>query len=400
MLLLSNYWTGKYYSNFYKENKNKSIMRTIKCHPTSLSIDREAYTATTAGANTVTTSGTTMTGANTIIDEEHGECCSNRCRFYSPMCKTESWYNTCCVGEIENKTLCWIFTLFAITAIIVCSCVALSFHYVSYDQYALKRDVYGSVDGSTVYTQGRYFMTLNYDFVYFDSTYQQITFDSTIFTDNGLESDIYMSFFFSLPEDNVSSIYNTYSNSYSSKVISNSKQTAKNVASTFSVDEFINNRSYVEQTICKNIQDELLISTQTFAPSKLCKITSVIFPLTVISTSLDTAIALQNNEVQEYQQGVDLINADTTKIIASISAETNKTLLFATNIATQLVKNSESQAFKIVSLARSNGTELLCSTLGITDPLMKEQVVKIFAIADNQNNYTMFNNLNSLLISP
>lgn len=289
--------------------------------------------------------------------------------------------------------------LFLAFILIICTTIPLSFHYINYNEYSLEQNVYGNVNINKVYTKGRIFKTLNYKFIKFPSTYQKIIFDSTVFSENGLEFILTATTQYRLPMTNLGKIYNTYSTNYNSRVLNNAKQIVKNTASSFSVNSFLQNRTIIETTIGENMEVDLNIFVGVESPAKFFKITSIIFPDSIIETSLDTAISLQNNQIQVFQQNVDVIISDTNKIVSQITANTNRLLEFSLNTASLLVSNSISEATQITDIARSKGISDICNLLNITDTILKNKLIKVLAITDNNSNITMLNDIGNVLIS-
>lgn len=282
---------------------------------------------------------------------------------------------------------------FVISVIIIVTCVTMSFWYVPYYNYALRRNTYHGVALNDLYEEGRYFLTLDNSLIYFPSTYNEITFNSKTFAENGLEFDCYVTFYYKLPKDNVGKIYDSYSTAYETRVVNNAKQIAKNVASTFSVDDFLTNRTYIETSIANVLEKYLKDTVYVEAPAEYFKIVNIIFPATLIDKSLETAIALQNNEIQEFQQQVNIIEADTNKLKAEIDAETKRTLEYANNLAYQMVTNSQSESTKILSVARSNGIKQVCENINLQDSNDVNKLTNVFAVMDNANNFTMLNDV-------
>ncbi len=293
----------------------------------------------------------------------------------------------------------WGFVISVCALIIITSTVAKSYYYVSYDQYALRINKYHGVDLSKVYTEGRYFLTLDNYMVYFPSTYKPVKFVSNTFSDNGLEFDLDISFYYKIPKDNLPQIYDLYSTSYENKIQSNAKQVTKNIASTFSVEEFLTNRSYIEKSIGIEIEKQIWQTLNIYAPHDYFKIISIDFPDILISKSLDTAIALQNNEIAVLQQSVNLIKADTTQMISSIKAESNRILQYSQTQSNLITSNANSESTNILLTARTDGLELFCSGLNITHPDQINRINKIFSIIDNTNNITILNTPNNFMLS-
>lgn len=293
----------------------------------------------------------------------------------------------------------WLIVGFLLASIIIITTITLSFHYVSYDQYALKRNKYHGVQLGTVYDQGRYFLTLDNDFVYFPSTYQPIKFTSKTFSDNGLEFDLDVSFYYKLPREEIGSIYNLYSTNYESRIENNAKQVTKNVASNFNVEQFLQNRTHIEQTIGIELEKQIKNISNIDAPSQYFKIININFPTMLIDKSLDTAIALQNNEIAIKQQNVNIIKADTNQMVSKINAEKDLTYAYAQTEANKIVANANSASVNMMLVARSNGLDLLCNKLNITSSHDINRINKVFAIIDNPNNVTLFNTMANVIIN-
>src|SRR4051812_42840157 len=81
--------------------------------------------------------------------------------------------------NVNNKTLIIIGVLLCLCIAVITPTVYRSFHVVPYNRVAFIRNVYGSVDTSTVLTQGRYFLPLTKDVVTFDSTVTLVKFKQT-----------------------------------------------------------------------------------------------------------------------------------------------------------------------------------------------------------------------------
>ena len=112
------------------------------------------------------------------------------------------------------------------------------------------------------------------------------------------------------------------------------------------------------------------------------------FPSLLIETSLITALSYQTNEIQIYQQEVDLIIADTAQMKASIDAQTLQTIEFATNEASEIVAKSDAEAIQILLITKSDGIENVCNVLNITTPVDKNKLTRVFAVMDNVHTTT------------
>lgn len=288
---------------------------------------------------------------------------------------------------------------FVIFSTIIISTVSVSYHYVKYDEYALRLNKYHGTDLSNIYEEGRYFLTLDNSLIYFPSTYQRVNFVSNVFSNIGIGFDIDASFYYILPKQNLGKIYDLYSTSYLTKIETNAKQVIKNVASTFSIDEFILNRSYIEKTIGLNLQTQIYDSLLIHTPYNYFKIIDITFPDILNNRSLDTAISRQINNISLLKQNVNIIKAETNKIISQIIVNTTKINNYAVTKANQIKSNAQSINDNMLLTARTNGLDLFCSKLNITNPSHINMVNKIFSMIDNANNITIFNTQNNIIVN-
>lgn len=300
--------------------------------------------------------------------------------------------------SFQEKSNFWSwFIFFLIGVIIIISTIVPSYHYVKYDEYALRLNKYHGADLSKVYGEGRYFLTLENSMIYFPSTFQRVSFVSSAFSDNGLEFDLDVSFYYKLPKENLGTIYDTYSTSYANKIESNAKQVTKNIASTFRVEEFLSNRTLIEETIGLALQTQIDQTLGIYLPRDYFKIITITFPSILISKSLDTAIALQTNQIALLQQEVNIIIADTEQMISQIEASTTRIENYALTKSNQIKSNAQSISTNMLLTSRTDGLDLFCSTLNITEPAQINKINKIFTMIDNANNLTLFNTGNNLI---
>lgn len=282
---------------------------------------------------------------------------------------------------------------------VTAACVTESFWYVDYKHYALEVNNYHGVTSHKTYGEGRYFFTLDKKVIQFGSTFTEVDFTSSTFAGDGLEFELDVELYYRLPKDSVGEIYDKFATNYHDRVRKNAITTTKGIASTFSVDEFLSNRTYIEDTIAAALEVDLLATVGVDAPGLFVKIVDMRFPDLLITTSLDTALALQRNKVQEEQQTVDLIIAETNNQKAVIDVQTVQTGEFATNEATEIIATSEAGAIKILLVTRSDGVQSVFTAIGMTSPVEKNQLNRIFSVMDNPHDTTtMFNGVETVLV--
>jgi len=278
----------------------------------------------------------------------------------------------------------WFWFWFFAGATILISCVASSYHYVNYNQYGLKRNNYGSIYLKPTLEEGRYFYSLNYGVVYFPSTFQPIDFESSVFADNGMEFDLHVRFYYRLPKLKVGDIYDKFSKNYESRIENNGKNVIKNVGTKFKVHDYLSNRSYVEHIIAGNITSDLEKAYGVEVPMSYVKIVGITFPSGLISTSLDSALALQRNELQLLQQDVDLVEATTNQMVATIDAGASLLLQNTDNKCQQIIGTANQKATSLINTARTTFMSKMFDQLNITSLSDKENLIKAMALYDSQ----------------
>lgn len=302
-------------------------------------------------------------------------------------------------GEMDYDNLRLFGSLFILGTFITIICVSLSFHYIYYDKYALRKNTYSGVDLTKVYGEGRHFLTLDNSLIMFPADFRPIQFNSRIFAENGLEFDCEISFFYRLPKDNVAEIYDKFSTNYHSRVETNAKQIVKNVASTFGVNDFLDNRYIIRDTIAKELNEQLMKIVKVECPTRYFEITSIIFPQSIIDFSLDSAITLQRNEILIKQQQVDIITADTNRMKSEIDAKALQTVEYSINEAELLIASSEAKAVQISLVTRSTGIKIVMDSLNIVNEEEKNEIVSAFAVMDSGGEFTMLNNIEGNMLN-
>jgi hypothetical protein len=287
--------------------------------------------------------------------------------------------------ELDRTGVC-IGSVILLGLIVMAACISESFHYVNYDEYGLLQDVYGDVRLSKVYEEGRYFFPLNYDMLKFPSHYQSVNFDAVVFTETGLEFSVEIGFYYKIPKENLGALYDSFSNNYHDRVVSNAQTTIKNIAAPLNINTYLTNRTYVQNLFAVAVHDILDEVVLVDAPVTLFRIGEVQLPPSVIRLSLESAIAVQRNEILANTQQVVIIRAETARLVAEVDAETNQVLQYADNSAGRLVQNSRSYANQVSIRARGLGIASLISTMNFTTSNKTMAIVNRLAQIDNAVN--------------
>lgn len=290
---------------------------------------------------------------------------------------------------LNNKRKCQllltIITISVIFIIVFISVLATSFHYVEYNEYALRQHKYGEVELNHVYTQGRYVFSPIYKFVTLSSTFQSIDITLAIFSSLGLEFDIHIVVYYRLPKENLGEIYHKFSLNYDDRITNIIKTTVKDIATTYTVDDYVVNREIVENAFSDQVHKQLKETIGVDIPGLYFRLLDITFPHSVINSSLTSAIELQNNQIQNYLQEVALIEVQTNLLVNEINLQTNYTLTSANIDASQIIANSISEANKIILTARADGIQVVLSMLNITDQTIQTEFIKLMSILDGSS---------------
>ena len=299
------------------------------------------------------------------------------------------WGKTCLYGWIGIIS-------FVIVALVIIIPVTLSFGYVKYNQVAFVQDRYGTVDTSSVKTNGRYLIGPTYKMVLFPATYQYIDYTTQVFTNDGYQIDIESSFFYKININTLASTYNTYSTNYESRIISNSKSIIKNAVIQYTIDDYVQRRQEIEIILGNLLEQQLYRDIYVDVPQRYFKILSISADA-LIANSLISAIQKQNNIIQQNQQQVSIINADTNQLVAGINAQANLILAYAQTQADQIVQISQNTLTNQINAARGTGINLIFKTLNISDPQIKDELVRILAYIDSNNSKVIPSGSNFIL---
>jgi len=285
-----------------------------------------------------------------------------------------------------------------IILMIISILITKSFHHVDYAHYGLVSNTYDGVEHNKVYSEGEYFKFLDDKMLYFDSTFNDVSYSMSIFADTGVEFIIDVEFRYKVPMNSLSNLYNLHSNDYPDRIKDSAIKTSKNIASTYSVDDYLSYRNNIEYHIASNVETVLIKDFGVIVPIEFFKLIKIYFPQTLIQSGLNNAIAYQNSLIEIEQRTIDLIVANTHQMLIEIETEITKTVEFAHHNATLIIDTADYNSNQLKLTARTNGIDILVKSLNISDSSEKIRISKIFAIQDNKNNVTIIDTTNSIII--
>jgi hypothetical protein len=284
--------------------------------------------------------------------------------------------------------LCTVFGLMIATFVVWLSTV----HFVAYDQMCLVRHRLGSVYEHPILRQGTHSLLPWKGTVCFPATMQEVRFSSTAYSDSGVAFIMEIEFYYHLPEENLYQIYNRFSLNYPASVLSNSRKTISNLAGKFSVSDFMGNRTYIETVLSRGVSSVMTEQVHVAADEAYFRIINIVFPVNIVENSLKSAIALQSNELQSNQQDVNIVKADTKKLIATILASSTQLIQNSVSKSNAIVKTAGYESDNILASARSEGIKHAMKVIGLPADLVNE-FVNVMALLDNSVNRTVFRNM-------
>ena len=155
------------------------------------------------------------------------------------------------------------------------------------------------------------------------------------------------------------------------------------------VNDYIDRREETELIFATAVREVLADVVMVDAPINLFKLGEISLPQSVLETSLESAIAIQNNEILQNTQEVVVIRSETNKLVAEITAETQSTLEFAVNEAERIVEESRSFSNQISLQSRGKGISSMFESLGFSDSEYSNEIISKLALLDNAGNTTV-----------
>ena len=305
-----------------------------------------------------------------------------------------------------NKYACYGCLLFSslITGIIL---LCVSFQYVEYNQYGLKKNTLtNKVFTEKIYENGRYIMGPSVTMVYFEKNYQRVQFVGSnalsVSNDDGTGFHITVTYFYKIQKNNLENLYNKFGTNYHSKIVSLSQSTLKNTAIIFSIDDYLTKREIITAAMKRNVSETL---ENIWIDVDKLQLHEVLFPEVVKNKYLDAAVQLQINAKMKYEQDADLIRQETSRLVELVNADKlivmaeaeanyNKVTEFAKVNATELVETADAESLKLKEIANAQKGKLIAEARGVymaqlinnltmTNSTTRKTFIKLMAILDN-----------------
>ncbi len=291
----------------------------------------------------------------------------------------------------------------------VCVMVPFSFHYIQYNEYAFVRNKFGKTNTGNVITQGRYFYPLTYDVIRFPATYTEVQFfgndAQSVFTKEGYQIQLSISFWFKIPPESLAHIYNKYSMNYKNSIINEAKLIIKNLAGTANtglnveLEQYITDRRNISNIIADVLSKELYNEFKIDVPTKYVTLLFIRIPDTLINQYSRTVEQIQKNQLEQNKQALEQIKAETQTFVTNTKVQTDFILNSAKIEAERIVMNSKAFANNIVTSSRGKGLKIMMDNLNITSPDNITRMIRIMSLSESQHNKVFYNMDNKVIIS-
>lgn len=311
----------------------------------------------------------------TMQSEEKTFCQKLRVKF-------TKWVSTPC-GVLTLTSVC------VIAVAMICAMVPSSYYALEYDDYGLHRDkLYNKVDYNRVYDNGYYFLGLNQEFIKFPRTYlyEQFSADlnSTlpVFSADGLEFGFQCTYQWRINKEFIPEIHRNFRLAYRQQVNNRVISAIKNVAISFTTEEFVTKRALVDDVITVAI-GRAVASLGFEIPDDKFQFAKPILPDNIRVKSLQKVVQLINNDVQTLVQQWQLVLQETGVQTNLILSNATKVVNQAYSTNSRIIAEANAQAFNIVNSAEQTGLELLFKGMNITDTETMALLRQVIAIEGN-----------------
>jgi len=287
--------------------------------------------------------------------------------------------------------------LLGVSLLLLVILLPLSYQYVEYHDYALNHNTLpggGGIDYGTVYTYGRYFWGVGHKQEILPRVMQNVEYKQdngqTIlaFTDSGLEFVIECSFQYRIIRDQVPMIFQNFHKSYHGQIISIGLRALKNVAPTYSLDQYISER----ETIQQEMYTELVSELSTLCGDTPCieiphpqyfQLRRVIVPQQIHETWLTSVVRVEENIAQQNRQIEILVRKETERLEAEIAANITLVNIDRDNAVSLLTQAAQAEKFRITTEAKGDGIRIVVDAIGLVSDSDIQDLLDILIVLDS-----------------
>jgi len=297
----------------------------------------------------------------------------------------------------------------------------MSFSYLDFYEYGfVRRRTTGSVDTNKVYAGGRHIIGPDFEFKEFYAAAQFVKFSHIpIFTLDNLEVKITIELQYFLIKEDLKLLHDSYDIFYQSIIVNNAKDAIKNSVTKFDTDEFISNRSVIQQEIYNGVKQRLsgkccLPNCKTVNECPNCKkwqlcdkgcksratctkedkglfvevrylqLHDIDIPLQVNERKLLSLIRdLEKEKEQSIKQEM-IVKKETEKLVAQIQNNAKEVLANATAQSGYLLTEADINYSRTIENTHNEGLKNMFSGLGLDSNKLKSSLNYMRALKDHE----------------
>lgn len=287
-------------------------------------------------------------------------------------------------------------TFCTVAALVVVGLLGFGFYQigvqrVEYNEYAFKKDTWSNrVDTDKLYRNGRYFWGYASEPIIFPSTCQFVSIPDLSVSDKEEKSfGMTVEFCYKLIPEELKNLYKQYGTEYTKIIRSTVEATIKNKTPEYSIQEYLDDRYLITDSIAKNVT-EALQEIWIEVPENKFYIVSIHFEKSTLNEYEKIAVDYQNNLKSEYDQEITFINQNTTKFVEEIDALASLEIEKAKSNFDSTIDIANAQAFNITQSARGVGMSETMEELGVTNSTTF-LFIRLMDILDNENDAKILN---------
>lgn len=261
---------------------------------------------------------------------------------------------------------CMVFwTCVAIVALVLVIVLPLTFSYVSYEHWALKKNsVTNAVSTDQVYGYGRYAWGPTYTTLTFPRHYTYNSECLDIFNEGGVEFQICVEYFWRIREQDLLKLFAEFPSSYADQVVSRSNTEIKNLAPKYTINDYKTKRPEIRKALHAAMA-EALLKIHIDLPEYLFSFSEVLFPNSIVEKDIDAAIQQQVNVQEVYEQDRQLVLKGTQRLSEQIRANTTIIAVGGDSQVRRIRVDAQAQSDKIYATSDNVGLYSLFQNVGL-----------------------------------
>ncbi len=300
---------------------------------------------------------------------------------------SDFWHDNCdCERKCLYKNRVCLFSIFSVLiGILIITLVSISYAYVEWDEWAFQKDIStNKVDTAHVYENGRYYWGPGKTKISFSNLYHLQETNFSIAASNGQEFGILVKFFWRPKKSELATIYRKFGTTISQQVSNRANSAIKNVAPLFSINEYIQNRTTIPDTLYSSLFTELS-GVGVDVPREGFHLHEIFIPQKVSEINLNNAVQTQTNVLRHNEQLAVSVRSETERLDQEIRSNTTFLILQTDAQIARLASDAKTETSKLLAEADGNGIKGMFDALNVTSDETKRLFFQFFTLINVLN---------------